>query len=69
MIGTAEKGYATLKVTAKAAGGHSSAPPPDSGGVVTLARAVTAIADKPFPLAFQGPGADMVRPSPPTVRS
>ncbi len=61
VIGTAEKGYATLRVTAKAAGGHSSAPPADSGGAVTLARAVTAIADKPFPLAFQGPGADMVK--------
>ncbi|MET0274827.1 MAG: M20 family peptidase [Phenylobacterium sp.] len=61
MIGTAEKGYATMKVTAKAPGGHSSAPPKDSGGVVALARAVTAIADKPFPMAFTGPGADMLK--------
>lgn len=61
MIGTAEKGYATLKVTARAAGGHSSAPPRDSGGAVTLARAVVSIADHPFPMAFRGPGADMVR--------
>lgn len=61
VIGTAEKGYATLKVTAPATGGHSSAPPADGGGVVTLSRAVAAIADKGFPLQFRGPGAEMVR--------
>jgi carboxypeptidase PM20D1 len=61
LIGPAEKGYATLVVTAKAAGGHSSAPPADGGGVVTLARAVTAIADHGFPLQFKGPGAAMVQ--------
>jgi carboxypeptidase PM20D1 len=65
IIGTAEKGYATLKVTAKAPGGHSSSPPKDLGGAVTLAKAVVAIADKPFPLAFTGPGADMVRAAAP----
>lgn len=61
LIGTAEKGYATLVVTARAPGGHSSAPPKDAGGVVTLARAVTAIADRPFPMAFRGPGAEMLQ--------
>jgi carboxypeptidase PM20D1 len=61
LIGPAEKGYATLVVTAKAEGGHSSAPPADGGGVVALSRAVTAIADHGFPLAFQGPGAAMVQ--------
>lgn len=61
VIGTAEKGYATMKLTARAPGGHSSAPPADGGGVVTLSRAIVAIASKPFPLAFQGPGADMLR--------
>lgn len=61
VIGTAEKGYGTLRVTAKAPGGHSSAPPADSGGVVTLSKAVTAIADHQFPMAFRGPGADMVK--------
>jgi carboxypeptidase PM20D1 len=60
LIGPAEKGYATLVVTAKAEGGHSSSPPADGGGVVTLARAVTAIADHGFPLQVQGPGAAMV---------
>ncbi len=60
MIGVGEKGYATLKVTAPAAGGHSSAPPPETG-VETLARAVLAIADHDFPPEFRGPAADMLR--------
>ena len=60
LIGVAEKGYATLKVTAPATGGHSSAPPPETG-VTTLARAVLAITARPFPLEFEGPAADMVR--------
>ncbi|MBU1378994.1 MAG: M20 family peptidase [Alphaproteobacteria bacterium] len=67
IIGTAEKGYGTLRVTAKAAGGHSSAPPADSGGVVTLSKALVAIADDQFPLAFRGPGADMVKALAPTA--
>lgn len=61
LIGTAEKGYATLKVEAKAPGGHSSAPPADGGGVVTLAKAVLAIEKNAYPMAFRGPGADMLR--------
>lgn len=60
LIGVGEKGYATLKVTAMAKGGHSSAPPPETG-VETLARAVLAITESPFPLEFTGPAADMVR--------
>lgn len=61
LVGTAEKGYATLVVTAKAEGGHSSAPPADGGGVVALSRAVAAIDDRGFPMNFRGPGADMLR--------
>lgn len=60
LIGVGEKGYATLKVTAPATGGHSSAPPPETG-VEVLARAVLAIAGRPFPKEFDGPAADMVR--------
>jgi len=60
LIGIAEKGYATLKVVAPAPGGHSSAPPPETG-VEVLARAVLAITGQPFPLRFEGPAADMVR--------
>jgi carboxypeptidase PM20D1 len=60
LIGVAEKGYATLRVTAPATGGHSSAPPPETG-VEVLARAVLAITGRPFPYRLQGPGGDMVR--------
>jgi carboxypeptidase PM20D1 len=60
LIGIAEKGYATLKVTAPAKGGHSSAPPKETG-VETLAKAILAITHHPSPLKFAGPGADMVR--------
>lgn len=61
MIGTAEKGYGTLRITARAPGGHSSAPPKDGGGVVTLSRAVLAVAEHPFPMEFRGPGAAMLQ--------
>jgi carboxypeptidase PM20D1 len=60
LIGVGEKGYATLKVTARAPGGHSSAPPKDTA-VTTLARALTRIADHPFPMRFAGPTADSAR--------
>ena len=59
LIGVAEKGYATLKVTAEAPGGHSSMPPAETG-VTTLARAVLAITEDPFPIEMRGPGAAMV---------
>ncbi|KTE21969.1 peptidase M20 [Sphingopyxis sp. H050] len=59
MIGIAEKGYATLKVTANAPGGHSSMPPAETG-VETLAKAILAITAKPFPLEMRGPGASMI---------
>jgi len=54
IIGVAEKGYATLRITARSAGGHSSAPPKDTAAV-TVARAVVAINDHGFPLRFEGP--------------
>ena len=59
LIGVAETGYATLKVTANAPGGHSSMPPAETG-VTTLARAVLAITENPFPMEMRGPGAAMV---------
>jgi carboxypeptidase PM20D1 len=59
LIGVAEKGYATLKVTANAPGGHSSMPPAETG-VTTLARALLAITEKPFPIEMRGPGAAMI---------
>ena len=61
LIGTAEKGYGTLRILARATGGHSSAPPADGGGVVTLSKAIVAIAGHGFPLEFRGPGAAMLQ--------
>jgi len=60
VVGIAEKGYATLKIVAPASGGHSSAPPKETG-VETLAKAVLAVTSHPFPMKFDGPGADMIR--------
>ncbi len=60
VIGIAEKGYATLRVTARASGGHSSAPPKETG-VAVLAKAITAITDNQFPLELKGPGMQMVQ--------
>jgi carboxypeptidase PM20D1 len=59
LIGIAEKGYVTLKVTAKSQGGHSSMPPTETG-VVNLAKAVIAINSNSFPLELKGPGVDML---------
>ena len=60
LVGVGEKGYATLRVTAPAVGGHSSAPPKETG-VEVLAKAVLAITGKPWPLRFEGPGAQTVK--------
>jgi carboxypeptidase PM20D1 len=59
MIGVAEKGYATLKVTANAKGGHSSMPPEEIG-TVNLAKAVVAIHQDQFPLELRAPVTEMV---------
>jgi carboxypeptidase PM20D1 len=59
LIGVAEKGYATLRVTAPSAGGHSSIPPRQTG-VITLAKALIAITEHPDPMRFQGPAAQMM---------
>jgi carboxypeptidase PM20D1 len=60
LIAVAEKGYATLRVTAKDKGGHSSMPP-KSTAVETLAKAVVAIADHPFPMSLGGPTEAMLK--------
>ncbi|MCF6221730.1 MAG: M20/M25/M40 family metallo-hydrolase [Robiginitomaculum sp.] len=46
-IGVAEKGYLTLKLTAKARGGHSSTPP-EYTAIGALAKAITKIEASPF---------------------
>lgn len=48
LIGIAEKGYMTVRVTATGEGGHSSMPPADTAAE-RLSRAILAIRDRPFP--------------------
>lgn len=49
LIGIAEKGYLNLELTVRAAGGHSSAPPP-STAIGILSRAVNRLEAHPFPI-------------------
>jgi carboxypeptidase PM20D1 len=53
LIGISEKGFATVRVTARASGGHASMPPPDAA-VGVLARALDAILSRPFPQRYEG---------------
>jgi carboxypeptidase PM20D1 len=53
LIGISEKGYATVRITARGAAGHASMPPPQTA-VATLARAIDAIMGSPFPMRYDG---------------
>jgi len=66
LIGISEKGYATLRITAHATGGHSSAPPSDTA-VSTLVEALRRIAADPFPLHYGGPTKEMLDALAPSV--
>jgi len=59
LIGISEKGYTTLRITARAEGGHSSAPPNETA-VSTLAEALRRIADDPLPFSYGGPTKQML---------
>ena len=59
VVGTAEKGSVSLRLTARAKGGHSSMPPPQ-GAIGRLARAVTALEENPMPLRLEGPWSQTV---------
>lgn len=52
-IGVAEKGYATIEVAARAAGGHSSTPP-RATAAGALARAIVKLEENPFPIGVGG---------------
>jgi carboxypeptidase PM20D1 len=54
LIGIAEKGYAMIEVTARAAGGHSSMPPRTTA-IGRLARAIQRIEENPMPARISGP--------------
>lgn len=48
IIGVSEKGYVNLVLSVRAAGGHSSQPPPQTG-LGILARAIVNVEENPFP--------------------
>lgn len=54
LIGLAEKGYLTVRLTARAPGGHSSMPARQSA-IGVLASAIHALEANPMPAAFEGP--------------
>jgi carboxypeptidase PM20D1 len=60
LIGVAEKGYLTLRLTARAEGGHSSTPPP-STAIGRLARALVRVEESPLPARSDGVVEAMLR--------
>ena len=54
LVGTSEKGFLSLQLTARGAGGHSSSPPPHTA-IGRLATAITRLEQSPFPLVLDGP--------------
>jgi carboxypeptidase PM20D1 len=56
LIGVAEKGYATIEITAHGEGGHSSMPPRTTA-IGRLARAIQRIEEHPMPARVSGPAA------------
>ncbi len=58
-VGVAEKGYATIRVTAQTEGGHSSMPPPHTA-VGMIATVVARLESNPFPARIDGATAAML---------
>ena len=54
LVGASEKGFLSLQLSVKGAGGHSSAPPAHSA-IGQLAMAITRLEASPFPLVLDGP--------------
>ncbi len=59
IVGIAEKGYLSLRLRARAAGGHSSMPTGRTA-VGALSRAVAALEASPFPASLDGPTRGML---------
>ncbi len=59
VVGIAEKGYLSLRLTARALGGHSSMPSSRTA-VGALSRAVAALEANPFPSSLDGPARGML---------
>jgi carboxypeptidase PM20D1 len=54
LVGVAEKGFLSLALSVRAAGGHSSMPPRETA-ISVLARALTRLEEEPFPSRLDGP--------------
>ena len=61
LVGVAEKGYLSLQLTASAAPGHSSMPPPqaEQSAIGMLSAALARLEDKQMPLAVRGLSQEM----------
>jgi carboxypeptidase PM20D1 len=59
LVGTAEKGYLTVELRARDAGGHSAVPP-DSTVAGKVSRAVTRLEEAPFPARIEGPAREFL---------
>jgi carboxypeptidase PM20D1 len=66
VVGIAEKGYLSLRLRAKAPGGHSSMPGPRTA-VGALSRAIAALEANPFPNDLTGPTRGMFEAMAPYV--
>lgn len=60
LIGIAEKGYLSVRITAKGAEGHSSMPP-RATAVGVLAKALSKISDEPMPARLDGAARAMLQ--------
>lgn len=58
LIGIAEKGYLSLRLSVETPGGHSSIPPPDTA-IGMVSRALQQLETKPFPSRLSGPTLQM----------
>jgi carboxypeptidase PM20D1 len=58
LVGIAEKGFATIELTARVAGGHSSMPPAQSA-VGIVSAAVARLEQNPMPARLEGPTRQM----------
>ncbi len=54
LVGVAEKGFLSLALSVRSAGGHSSMPPRETA-ISILARAITRLEEQPFPSRLDGP--------------
>ena len=66
IVGIAEKGYVSFRLTASANGGHSSMPPSRTA-VGALSRAVMALEANPFPASIDGPTRGMLEAMAPSA--